>query len=312
MKTGIKKAVLTALAVLAVGCARAGKTIPASPVLATVDGIPITLPQFKDRLRLLRFGFDEISGVAPPEDVKIDLLSQMIQEEMYLHEATRLKISATNGEVDERFKKVSSGYGPSFGDTLKDEGITLDEFRRGAQRDITVEKLLSSQVYSRVVVTREQAAAYVKENKKKLWNDKQVRVRQIVVETRAEAKELLRAINRGADFAQLASRRSLSPDAASGGDLGWVKNDTLPPAFESAIWKLKSGKTSGIIKTSYGYHIFKAEAIRKAGPPTREEAEAAAVKELSRETGEVRFQTWLSQLKARTKVQVNYSLLREI
>ncbi|MGC2424040.1 MAG: peptidylprolyl isomerase [Nitrospirota bacterium] len=310
MKTGIKKAFLTALAVLAVGCARAGKTIPASPVLATVDGVPITLPQFKERLRLLRF--DEISGSAPSEDAKIDLLSQMIQEEMYLHEAGRLKISATPAEVDERLRKVSSGYGPSFGGTLKDEGITPDEFRKGAQRDITVEKLLSSQVYSRVVVTREQAAAYVKENKKKLWNDKQVRVRQIVVESRAEARELLRVIKRGADFAQLASRRSLSPDAAQGGDLGWVKKDTMPPAFESAIWKLKTGKTSGIIKTSYGYHIFKAEAIRKAGPPTPGEAEAAAVKELSREMREERFQAWLSQLKARTKVQVNYSLLREI
>jgi peptidyl-prolyl cis-trans isomerase C len=312
LKSGVKKAVLTALAVLVVGCARAERTIPASPVLATVDGIQITLPHFKERLRLLRFGFDEISGVAPSEEAKIDLLSQMIQEEMYLREAGRLKISATKAEVDERLKKVSSGYGPSFGRTLKNEGITPEQYRKGAERDIVVEKLLSSQVYSKVTVTREQAAAYIRENKKKLWRDKEVRVRQIVVESRAEAKELLSEIKRGADFAQLASRRSLSPDAASGGDLGWVKKGEMPPAFETAIWKLKSGKTSDIIKTSYGYHIFKAEAVRKAGPPTREEAEAAAVKELSKEMGEERFQKWLSGLKARTTVQVNYSLLREI
>jgi parvulin-like peptidyl-prolyl isomerase len=308
----VKKTVLTALAVLAVGCARAERTIPASPVLATVDGIQITLPQFKERLRLLRFGFDEVSGVAPSEEAKIDLLSRMIQEEMYLHEAGRLKISATKAEVDERLRKVSSGYGPSFGRTLKSAGITLEQYKKGAERDITVEKLLFSQVYSKVTVTKEQAAAYIKENKKKLRKDKEVRVRQIVVESRAEAKELLAEIKRGANFAELASKHSLSPDAASGGDLGWVKKGEMPPAFEAAIWKLKTGKTSGIIKTPYGYHIFKAEAVLKAGPLTHEEAQAAAVKELSKVMGEERFQKWLSELKARTRVQVNYSLLREI
>jgi peptidyl-prolyl cis-trans isomerase C len=312
LNTGVKKTVLTALAVLVVGCARAERTIPASPVLATVDGIQITLPQFKERLRLLRFGFDEVSGVAPSEEAKIDLLSQMIQEEMYLHEAGRLKISATNAEVDERLTKVSSGYGPSFGRALKSDGITPEEYRKEAERDITIEKLLFSQVYSNVTVTKEQAAAYIKENPKKLWKDKEVRVRQIVVESRPEAEELLAEIKRGADFAQLASRRSLSPDAASGGDLGWVKKGEMPPAFESAIWRLKTGKTSGIIKTSYGYHIFKAEAVREAGPLTREEAEGAAVRELSKIMAEERFQKWLSGLKARTTVQVNYSLLRQI
>jgi peptidyl-prolyl cis-trans isomerase C len=312
LKTGVKKAVLTALAVLIVGCARAERTVPASPVLATVDGIQITLPQFKERLRLLRFGFDEISGVAPSEEAKIDLLSQMIQEKMYLHEAARLKISATRAEVNERLTKVSSGYGPSFGRTLKDEGITPEQYRKDAERDITVEKLLSSQVYSKVTVTKEQAAAYIRENKKTLWRDKEARVRQIVVESPAEARELLSEVRRGADFAGLASRRSLSPDAASGGDLGWVKKGSMPPAFEAAIWKLKSGRTSDIIKTSYGYHIFKVEAVRKAGPLSRAEAEAQAVKELSKAMGEERFQRWLSGLKARTRVQVNYSLLREI
>lgn len=312
MKTGVNKAILTALAVLVVGCARADRTNPAPSVLATVDGVQITLPQFKERLRLSRFGFDEISGAAPSEEAKIDLLSRMIQEEMYLHEAARLKISVTRAEVDERLGKISSGYGPSFGVTLRSLGITPEEYRKGLERDIAVEKLLSSQVYSKVMVTRDQTAAYIKENKKKLWRDKQVRVRQIVVESRAEARELLSKIKLGADFAALASGRSLSPDAASGGDLGWVKKGDMPPSFESAIWKLKTGKTSGIIKTAYGYHIFKVEAVRKAGPFTRREAEAAALKELCREMGEERFQKWLSQLKARTSVRVNYSLLRSI
>ncbi|MHB8173928.1 MAG: peptidylprolyl isomerase [Nitrospirota bacterium] len=310
MNTGIKKTVVTALVVLAVGCARAEKTSP--PVLATVDGIPITLPQFRKKLQSLRPDFETLSGQGPSEEAKIDLLSRMIQDEMYLSEARRLKILAAPGEVDERLRKESSGYGKSFGGMLKQEGMTIADYRKEAEKDIIIEKLLSSQVYSRVLVTRAQAEAYCRDNSKKFWKGKELHVRQIVVESPREAREILSEIKHGADFAALARKWSLSPDAANGGDLGWIERGGMPPEFESAIWRLKKGSTSVIIKTLYGYHIFKVEGLRKAGPPSPREAEAIAVKTLSRAMGEELFRKWNSRLQARTKVHVNYSLLGRI
>ncbi len=306
----IKIVAITALVVLAVGCARAEKTSP--PSLATVDGVPITLPQFKKKIASLRPDFETISGDSASEAAKIDLLSRMIQEEMYLNEARRLNISATPAEVDERVRKESAGYGKSFADMLKQQGMTLADYRSEAKKDIIIEKLLDSQVYSRVRVTRAQVEAYLRENGKKLRKEKRLRVRQIVVESPREAGEILSELKSGADFATLAGKWSLSPDAAVGGDLGWVERGEMPPEFESVIWRLKKGATSGIIKTLYGYHIFRVEGIRTAGPPSPHEAEAIAEKVLSRTLGEEMFRKWNAGLQARTIVHINYSLLSRI
>ena len=303
----IKRVAITALVVLAVGCARAEKTSPQA--LATVDGVPITLPQFKKKIASLRPDFVTLSGDNASEAAKIDLLSRMIQEEMYLHEAGRLHISTTPAEVDERVRKESAGYGKSFADMLKQQGMTIADYRKEAKRDIIIDKLLASRVYSQVRVTREQVEKYLRENEEKLRKEGRLRVRQIVVESPREAGEILSELKRGADFASLARKWSLSPDAAEGGDLGWIERGEMPPEFESAIWRLKKGSTSGIIKTPYGYHIFKVEGVRSAGPPSPHEAEAEAVKALSRAMSEELFKKWNAGLQARTKVYINYTLL---
>ena len=305
----IKRIAITALVVLTVGCTRA-ETFP--PALATVDGVPITLPQFKKKIASLKPDFETISGDNASEAAKIDLLSRMIQEEMYLNEARRLDITVTPAEVDDRVRKESAGYGKSFDDMLKQQGMTVEDYRSEAKKDIIIEKLLSSQVYSRVKVTRAQVEAYLRDNLKKFRKEERLHVRQIVVESPREAREILSELRRGSDFAALARKWSLSPDAAGGGDLGWVGHGEMPPEFESVIWRLKKGATSGIIKTLYGYHIFRVEGIRTAGPPSRQEAEAEAVTALSRAFGEKTFRKWNAGLQARTTVHINYSLLSRI
>ncbi len=72
-----------------------------------------------------------------------------------------------------------------------------------------------------------------------------------------EIQKLLERINAGEDFAALAKEYSNCPSSKNGGDLGeFSKGDMVKP-FEDAVFKLKKGKISGIVETSYGYHIIK-------------------------------------------------------
>ena len=63
----------------------------------------------------------------------------------------------------------------------------------------------------------------------------QVRARQIVVADRAAGEQVLNELRRGAAFADVAKRASLSPDAANGGDLGFFSKGQMVPAFEQAV-----------------------------------------------------------------------------
>ncbi|MBC7186240.1 MAG: peptidylprolyl isomerase [Calditrichaeota bacterium] len=84
-----------------------------------------------------------------------------------------------------------------------------------------------------------------------------LRALHILVKTRAEAEDILRQLREGADFAELAKKRSISPTAASGGDLGYFDPQDFDPAFAQAITALKVGEISGIVETKIGFSIFK-------------------------------------------------------
>jgi hypothetical protein len=85
-----------------------------------------------------------------------------------------------------------------------------------------------------------------------------MRASHILVKTEAEAATILNELKSGADFAALASKYSLDPSSASkGGDVGEFLRGDLMPEFEAAVLKVKLGETSGIVKSSLGFHIIK-------------------------------------------------------
>lgn len=83
------------------------------------------------------------------------------------------------------------------------------------------------------------------------------RALQILVKTPETAEQVLQQLLAGADFGELARKYSIGPNAKKGGDLGYFYRGDFQPEFEEAIFKLKPGEISGIVKTSLGYHIFK-------------------------------------------------------
>lgn len=84
-----------------------------------------------------------------------------------------------------------------------------------------------------------------------------IRVRQIVVKTEQEARDILAQLRNGADFTELARMRSIDPSAAAGGDLGYFGPGDMLPEFERAAMALQVGEVSGVIKTDLGYHVIK-------------------------------------------------------
>jgi peptidyl-prolyl cis-trans isomerase C len=102
---------------------------------------------------------------------------------------------------------------------------------------------------------------------KQITGEAEVHARHILVETEAEAKTVADELKKGADFAELAKKKSKDPGAADGGDLGFFTKDQMVPEFSAVAFTLEPGKISDPVKSQFGWHIIKVEEKRNRKAP---------------------------------------------
>ena len=106
---------------------------------------------------------------------------------------------------------------------------------------------------------------------KQIEGEQEVHARHILVETEDEAKAIEAELKKGADFAELAKKKSKDPGASDGGDLGFFTKDQMVPEFSAAAFSLEPGKISDPVKTQFGWHIIKVEEKRNRKAPDFEQ-----------------------------------------
>lgn len=136
-----------------------------------------------------------------------------------------------------------------------ESGLTQTEEFQKLYREFVFQHSIG-QMFKTITVTDAECEAYYNENKEQ-FKEEMVRAAHILVEEEAQAKELLAAIEGGADFHELASANSKCPSGARGGDLGDFGRGQMVPEFEQAAFALNIGEVSEIVKTQFGYHLIK-------------------------------------------------------
>jgi peptidyl-prolyl cis-trans isomerase D len=110
-----------------------------------------------------------------------------------------------------------------------------------------------------------------------------VKVRHILIKTqgkpkdevpklKAKAEDLLKQLQNGGNFAELAKKNSEDPGSAvKGGELDWIVRGQTVPNFEKAAFSLQPGQLSQLVETEYGYHILQVEDKQNAHVQSFEE-----------------------------------------
>jgi peptidyl-prolyl cis-trans isomerase C len=92
------------------------------------------------------------------------------------------------------------------------------------------------------------------------------KARHILVKTEDEAKALIKQLDSGADFAQLAKEHSTGPSSSAGGDLGWFEKGMMVKPFADAVASMSNGTHSGLpVNTQFGWHIILREDAKDLG-----------------------------------------------
>src|SRR5262249_27907159 len=113
---------------------------------------------------------------------------------------------------------------------------------------------------------------------RQMAGQQEVHARHILVKTEDEAKAIVAELKNGADFAELARKKSTDPGASEGGDLGYFPKEDMVPEFADAAFKLEKGQISEPVHTRFGWHVIKMEDNReRLRPPVgRVRAQLAA------------------------------------
>jgi len=112
------------------------------------------------------------------------------------------------------------------------------------------------------------------ENQELYTNPEQRRAQHILLEEESNANAILKEINQGADFSELARIHSKDITTSDeGGDLGFFERELMVPEFDKAVFDMNVGDISEVVKTDYGYHIIKLNEIQPSTLQSFEEVE---------------------------------------
>lgn len=146
--------------------------------------------------------------------------------------------------------------------------------------------------------------AYYQRNIDQYQKPEQRRVRHILIKTspndsaqvlarkRQKIEKILALARKGESFAKLAKKYSQDPSAANGGDLGFFTRKQMVAPFAEAAFSLsKKGQISDVVRTRFGFHLIKLEAIRPARTtPLAKVKESIAAKLQAREAKKLALQ----------------------
>lgn len=281
---------------------------PPLPLLS-VGQRQLTVAQFE---RELQSSYPDLSALPAADQLQLkkQLVNQLIERELILGEAERLDIQIGPDELDVALRDLRGNYSPEeFASIRQQAGQTELSWNAALRLRLLTEKVNTELSRAERQITSKDAEAYYLEHRDEFRRPAELRARQMLLADRATARNILKLIHDGADFAELARENSLSPDRETGGDLGYFSQGQLPPEFDKVLFRLPTGQVSNPVKSPYGIHLFTIVSRRPAGLRKFKQVETEIIEKLTQQQEEQVFHRWLNQLHEQTPVAVNWQLL---
>jgi peptidyl-prolyl cis-trans isomerase C len=237
-----KAAVLGLLAplVLLAACNKAATPAPQAPAerVATVNGKPVLKSEFD----LYVTNMSRQAGRDVTEEQKGEMLDQYIKMQLAAEEAEKSGI--------EKDAKVR-------------DQLAL------ARLQVLLEAGMQKYLDSHTVADSELRPEY---DRQVAALPREYHARHILVEDQAAAEAITKELEKGADFAKLATKRSKDSTGKNGGDLGWFTLDSMVKPFSDAVRTLAPGElTKQPVRSEFGWHVIKLEESRPSAAPPFEE-----------------------------------------
>ena len=228
----------------------------------------MTIPQFQEALRTQML----LTKLQTAVEAPVSISKQDLEQE-FKTQNTQVKFDYAVLTIDDVMKEIhpTDADLKSYYDSHKQQYVNFIPEKRQVRYVVIDNAKLGSQVQ----VTASELQNYYRDHQDQYRVPEQVNVRHILIKTptpgpdgktdpnavkaaEKKAEDVLAQLKAGGDFAALAKK--YSDDTASakeGGSLGWIQRGRTVPEFEKSAFSLKKGETSGLVQSTYGFHIIR-------------------------------------------------------
>lgn len=262
-------------------------------VAAIVNHHIITISDIRDYSRgaeasaIAAYGRNPVELQKALRAIHNDALNTLIDRALILDEFDRKGGVVPEHVIDSRVRDLIAmrfgGDRLAFRRSLRGEGLTEETHRRRIREQLIVENYSIRQIAAEVFVSPYKMELYYEANKDRFKVEDQVHLRMILIRKQGDdpaaiaarremAQEILAKLETGRPFAEMAKAYSEQPQAATGGDWGWIDRKTISDEFAAIAFKLNAGEHSGIIETKDGFYILFVEDVKRARTLTLAEA----------------------------------------
>jgi peptidyl-prolyl cis-trans isomerase SurA len=271
MMRAVRCAILTVAVSLFLGVQHDMRAQTLDRIVAVVENDPILESELNAQIQFFVMN-NRLDPKAP--GIRDQVLQSMISEKLIIAKAIEDSVVVTDEEVQQQLDAAIQSRIQQVGSEARLEevyGMPLSrikrEYRDEMRKNLLAQKL-QQQRFGSSQIGRFEVEEFYKTYRDSLPRvPEEVELAHIFVKPkfgeveRAEARvlmqKLLDSIAAGVDFAALAQRHSDDPGSApQGGNLGLVRRGQFVKEFESAVFSLDEGQTSGIVETELGMHLI--------------------------------------------------------
>ena len=317
----MKKIILATAISLAAGSLCAAELVEA--IVVRVGDRIVTRTQYAKRLRE---GFAEIEQTTPPDKVaakrdqlKKDMINEVIAELLVKDRADRLGISISEAEVKDALARLKEQYNiktdEQFEQSLRSSGMSRVDMEARLRDTLLTNKLFARELRGRDELTDKELRERYDREKESFRLPERAHLRAIIVtrpDNPTEAEKLAQRVQQIAndaktapDFAKFAESVPENAMKEKGADMGDVTRGELLPDLDKAVFNATSGAILGPIATKSGWHIIKVEQRLPSEVPAFESVKDKLRKDVSDEAFQRDYKAYIDRLRKDAFIQIN-------
>ena len=255
---------------------------------------------------------------AAVKDKKQNLLRDLIDQSLLVQKGKDLNLNVEPDVVKQmdRIRQQNKLKDmDEFEEALRKAGIVLEDYKSQIRNQILTKEVISKEVGSRIMVGRDELQKYYDEHRKDFVRPAMVYLREFFLSTEkktedeipkieVKAKAYLERLKKGEDFEGLAKRYSEGTTAKDGGELGGFERGQLSKELEDAVFTMKHGDLTDVIRTKTGFLILQVQQRFEAGEQPLDKVEGEIQNRLYFERMQPQLRKYLTHLREDSYVVV--------
>jgi peptidyl-prolyl cis-trans isomerase C len=319
MKRRFTVTVLVTLALVGSTAASAEKD-PSLARIATVNGAVITRQAFDVEMNMIQ---QRQARSGQPLDRSMlmkwqdKILEGLIEKELLYQESQKAGVKAAPDVVDNQLNEIKKRFpdDKAYEKALTDMGLTEAELKSRIEKEQSIRQWIEKNFSDKITISEEEMKAYYDGHPEMFIQPESVRARHILIKVdpkggdkekaaaRKKIEEIQKKLKNGGDFEALAKEFSDDPSRDRGGDLGYFTKGRMVKPFEEAAFSLQVGQVSGIVETTYGYHLIMVVDRKPEGKTSYEDAKQRIQQVLKNEMLRTQLRAHIDELKAKADIE---------